>query len=90
MFSLLGPAKPGSLFNFWLEPEASWVKKTQISLRHRKILLVYCSQEEEPTSCDGTCNQRVCLLRWTFSWSPFRPWMIPVYASRQPSLSSFR
>ena len=33
-----------------LKPEASWVKKTQISLRHRKILMKHCSQEKVPTS----------------------------------------
>lgn len=54
-FSLLGPAKPGSRFNFWLQPEAFWVKKTQISLRRRKILLIDCRQEEEPTSAVSAC-----------------------------------
>lgn len=61
LFSLLGPAKPGSRFHFQPEPEASRVKKTQISLRRRKILLVHCSQEEEPTSPDGTSDHRVCV-----------------------------
>lgn len=54
-FALLGPAKPGSSFKFWLQPEASRVKKTQISLRRRKILLIHCSQEEEPTSVWFMC-----------------------------------